>query len=503
MAKPFVIPKIREKVIYWQTAGGAEVSYPVSASYKGILRLSPNDDATLVEKEPLRLYDEETENHYRDSIDPAITQQFIRVSTSDGYFVGLRLSQQDVESKDIYVIGPAKFDMVRLYTTKNNAFKLKKNTALPGRVNTIQSALIGNGADILKDVSGVDAKSELDQSYILASRSLSEREFTYIQTTQLIRDLVTEALLDLATIPTGSIHYTPISIAEYAKLLKTGKPNSYYKTDNKETPNDPIIRDYLICDGCLYKNEDFPELAKILEGTRVDYWRYDTSKQRMVQATYLNDYSTAKQFRVPDLRARFIKSIILDKALAADDNNLTGKYNIDARPVNGNGVIDNHVHFITTGFYQKEPELNNYTTVAEIKKETGKRDKWTLLTNGNAGVLHPHNVDPLGAAAQFGWDYDSGRFGPWCSTCTIYPNGTQYFLSTPQEYDPQNNVCTPNVGLSSDDMYSCKEKPSNDTEISYNKRTDYNKYVADTQAIESYGMENTPECYCMLPLIKI
>lgn len=501
MAKPFVIPKIREKVIYWQTPGGAEVSYPVSASYKGILRLSPNDDLTLQEKEPIKLYDDEIENYYRDSIDPAITQQFVRVSTSDGYFVGLRFTQNDIESDNIYVLGPAKFDMVRLYATKNNAFKLKKSMAMPARINTIPAALIDSDEEIKKDISGVNASTELDQSYLLVSRTLNERSFEYIQTTSLIRDLVTEALLDLATIPTGSIHFTPISITQYASMVKNGSPNSFYKTTNKEQPNDPIIRDYLICDGCLYNNKQFPELAKILEGARIEYWRYDTAKQKMVQKTYINDYTTKKEFRVPDLRARFIKSVLLERAMTGVNNNLTGKYSCDARPVNGTGAVDNHVHFITTGFIQSEPEREKYTQVATITKQTGKRDKWTL--NDSPGVLHPHNVNQEGKLAKYGLDYPYGHFGGGCRGIEIHINNSRYFLSIPQEYDPKKKKCTPNRGLTSDDMLSCNDTPNKDDDVSYNDRVDYNKYVNDTAAKASYGMENTPEFYCMLPLIKI
>ena len=500
MATPFVIPKFREKIIYWTTNAGTGVSYPVSASYKGILRLSPNDDLTLQEQEPIKLYDDGIENYYRDCIEPAIGQQFIRISSSDGYFVGLRLTQNELEGDNVYVIGPSKFNMVRLYAKKNKAFHLKKNTALPARVNLNTPALITSNGNIDKDISGVDTSNPVDQSDILTSRSLDEREFTYEQTTQLIRQLVIEALMDLATIPTGSIHYTPISITEYVKLLKEGCPNAYYKTDSEE-PNDPIIRDYLVCDGCLYKNEQFPELAKILEGERIDYWRFDSTTQRMVQTTYINDYSDHKWFRVPDLRTRFIKSVMLDRASAELANNVTGMYSNDARPIKANATLDNHTHFITTGFYQPDPQMQYFDTVATITKETGKRDKWKLTDN--PGVLHPHNKDMHWGHGKYGAWYNVHRYNGGCIPQAVDTNYAQFFLSIPQEYDYQNPNCVPNVGLSSDDMYSCKEKPSNDGEISYNERTDYNKYATDTAAVESYGMENAPEFCCMLPLIKI
>lgn len=503
MADPFVIPKFREKVIYWTTTGGTEVSYPVSASYKGILRLSPNDDLTLQEKEPIKAYDDEIEDYYRDSIDPAITQQFIRISTSDGYFVGLRLSQYEIEGDDVYVIGPAKFEMVRLYTTKDNAFKVKANTALPGRVNPSSTAIIPSTEKIDDDVAGIDPHDTLDQSYLLVSRNIIERQFTYQQTTQLIRELVIESLLDLATVPTGSIYFTPISVKQYEDMIIKGRPNSYFLKDS-DKPNDPIIRDYLICDGSLYKNKDFPELAKILEGERIDYWRFDTKANKMIQETYYNNYGTDKDkdeskkvFRVPDLRARFIKSLFLDRNLAEMSWNETGAYSNDARPVKSSSTTDNHVHFITTALYQESPNLEKYAQVANVDKDT---DTWEL--SNEVGVLHPNNKNQERAPGMYGWWYPTWRYGSGCIWGKVYVNNSGYFLSTPAEYDAQKGDCTPNVGISSVDMPSCVITPTQDKQISYNDRKDFNTYVG-TGALDSYGMENTPEFFCMMPLIKI
>lgn len=504
MAEPFTIPKFREKIIYWTTNAGTSISYPVSSSYRGILRLSPNDDLTLQEKEPIKLYDDQIENFYRDCIDPAITQQFIRVSTSDGYFVGMRLNQYELEVDELYVIGPAKFDMVRLFTKRNNGIKLKNNTALPGRVNRIMTALIDSASMITKDLSGVNTHSELDQSYTLISRDLDEREFEYQQTTQLIRELVIESLLDLQTLPTGSIHYTPMTIKKYEALLSKGKPNQYFMNDG-QLVNDPIVRDFLLCDGSLYKNDQFPELAKILENERIEYWRYDSGKNRMIQMTYVNDYTKNKWFRVPDLRARFIKSVYLDRNLASNETNVTGKYSCDCRPTNSAGAVDNHVHFITTAFYQQDPQLRSFTTVANIIKKQGLRDKWQMTQT--PGVLHPHNkqdeslYQPTFAYGSLKSGYWS-HYGDWGYWQKISWNRHAYFLSIPEEYDYQNPNCIPNVGLSSDDMPSCKETPSNDQEISYNNRTDFTPFVGTTAA-STYGMENDPEFFCMIPLIKI
>lgn len=503
MSGQLVIPKFREKIIHWATTGGTEVSYPVSTSYKGILRLSPNDDATLMEQEPMVAFNEEVENYYRDSIDPAITQQFMRISTSDGYFVGLRLSQYELESDDIYVIGPAKFDMLRLYAEKDNAFKIKQNTALPARVNPDTTVQITADGKIMEDISGVNVHDTLDRSAILISHDLEERNFVYQQTTQLIRELVIESLLDLSTVPTGSIHFTPISIAEYKKMITKGYPNNYFQKENSTTPNDPIIRDYLVCDGSLYRNVDYPELAKVLEGERIDYWYLDSEKGRMVQKTYYNNYGTdnhdenQKVFRVPDLRARFIKSLYLDRDLANAAWNETGMYSNDARPVKSASTVDNHVHYVASAFYQPAPNNSDYATVATEDKKTGK---WTLGTK--PGVIAPTNAGLEREVASYGDGYATYRYSGRCIKQNVWMNNSGYFLSIPAEYDYQNPNCVANVGLSSVDIVSCVEKPTADTQVSYNKYKDFKQYVG-TGAADSYGMENVPEFYCMLPLIKI
>jgi hypothetical protein len=83
-----------------------------------------------------------------------------------------------------------------------------------------------------------------------------------------------EALLGLQTIPTGSIHWLPVTYAQYQHLMNnTGDDPATYanKTDftddnGKKTQYDPILRDFLLCDGREYENYKYPELAKILWG---------------------------------------------------------------------------------------------------------------------------------------------------------------------------------------------------------------------------------------------
>lgn len=499
MADNLQIPKYKEKVVVWDTDGGTRVSFPVSASYRGILRLSPNDDASLVERQSLDLYEGSATTFYRDSIDPAITQQFIRISTSDGYFVGLRLNQYEIEGDNIYVIGKAQHDTVRLYTRRDNSFKIKANTSLPVRVNTDPSALIPGQDLISQDITDIDVHNATDRSCIAVSRNLQERVFGYEQTAQLVKELVKEALLDLQSLPPGSIHFTPMTIHEYAKLLMEGYPNSYFLKDG-ETPNDPIARDFLICDGSLYRNQDYPELAKILEGERIDYWRYDVAKDRMVQTTYYNDYTENKWFRVPDLRARFIKSVMCGRQYVDMEGNETGSYTNDACPATNDDSTQTHTHFITTAFYQNEPEIENYAKVVNVDSETGE----ITGIGKQPGVFHPHNENQLKLRIRYGGQgvLYKDKAGNGCSFQTCSFHGSAYFASIPQDYNVKNRQITPTIGLTSIEIPSCEPNPSSDDIIDYNGRTDYVPFIG-TPAASAYAMENAPENYCALPMIKI
>jgi hypothetical protein len=72
-------------------------------------------------------------------------------------------------------------------------------------------------------------------------------------------------LLSLQTIPTGSVHFVPLTIDQYKSLCSAQLPNKELSYDNNDINiTDPIVRDFLLCDGRRYKNIDFPELAKVL-----------------------------------------------------------------------------------------------------------------------------------------------------------------------------------------------------------------------------------------------
>jgi hypothetical protein len=141
--------------------------------------------------------------------------------------------------------------------------------------------------------------------------------------------LILEALLDLQTIPTGSIHWFPVTLEQYKQLVtKNGKkPNTSFINGDDTKPVDPLLRDFLLCDGRRYNNRDFPELAKILWREPITRWKIatnDSTKMYPHFDTECNNYgpktvngnievsANSFTFRVPDLRHMFISSILLD-----------------------------------------------------------------------------------------------------------------------------------------------------------------------------------------------
>ena len=76
-----------------------------------------------------------------------------------------------------------------------------------------------------------------------------------------------------------------------------------------------------------------------------------------------------------------------------------------------------------------------------------------------------------------------------------------YSLSIPKEFNYQTRNISADVGLSSENITTALMNPSSDSEISYNELDEYVPYL--TQTKETYGMENAPEFFCGLPLIKI
>ena len=159
-------------------------------------------------------------------------------------FIGAKLADKILKAKtadtDIFkpeldaiarnVVGISKFKHLTLFHTddgkKSPPFKMG-NTIMPYLHNILGDKTITHGKDY--DVKDIDVKSaDGDNSYILfGNDSNGERVFKYQKTKRFIEELVKEALLDLQTIPTGSIHFVPVSLSQYLTLMGDNKPNVF------------------------------------------------------------------------------------------------------------------------------------------------------------------------------------------------------------------------------------------------------------------------------------
>lgn len=486
-----VIPKFKDKTVYY-TTDTTETSYPVSASYKGILRLSPNDDASLAEAQIEDIIGSEVEegNYFIDPIDNFVDKQFIRISTSDGFLLDMRLTEFNIEFDNLYVRGPIKTDVLRVYTKTNTTFDVDGLTYLPDTVNKSIAALVAADGGILNDISPSD---EQYQPYILVSRNTDERKFEYQQFNSLVENAIMDVLMDVCSLPTGSIHFAPITIKAYNALLMKGKPNKFYcderDSNGNLVPNSPIVRDFLLCDGSLYNNTDFPELAKILEGEIISYWVYDGSQKMMVLKKHKNDYTESKTFRVPDLRHSFLRSLYPDIQYADAAWNQTGSWNVDVRPkLTEKKNSDQHVHFIASGFYTGSYKSSGFKNVESDGAVTDY-----------AGVMAPTSNDLYWGGGHLPCNYRCpvhGNYKVWNNI-----GSCSYTLCTPSKYDYQSNNMVANMGKSSENFLSVIINPTSDEDLKYNDRDDYVSLLDDNP--ELYGMENAPEHYCALPLIKI
>lgn len=492
------LPKFKDKVIHW-TADDTQYSYPVSTSYKGILRLSPNDEVSLKEAQPKNILGVEVEKgtYSIDPIDKYIAEQFVRVSTSDGYLMDMRMTATDLEFDNLYVRGPLQTNSLRIYSDEKDVLQMSKVNYLPDQANTAVGALIGADDKILQDLTDPD---EAHQPYLLVSHGLDERRFAYEEFNALVEETIMQTLMDVCSVATGSIIYAPITLKQYEAMLLKGRPNNYYQLDGK-TENPSLIRDYLICDGSLYNNKDFPELAKILYNEKIIYWKYSAEKKMMVQETWVNDYKDHKWFRVPDLRHQFLRSVIPTMEAADDPSNQAGNWNVDVRPKYAYGKkSDQHVHFIASGFYTGKYKSTNFKDVENNGTVTDY-----------AGILAPTSGDiswwgdrVYGGYRMWG---GGGRYSGYrCRQGTgVYWTGLSscsYTLSIPYKYNYQQpDSIIPDVGMSSENFISTVNDPESEDEISYNEREDYVDILEDNKAL--YGMENAPEHYCALPLIRI
>lgn len=598
--KPCELPIYKDKVMYISSSDSnikMEQSYVISASFNGILRLSPNSYNTIYEVNPIELTPEQDSSistSYSDAIvfdDSAIVGQttedqgilktnadiryrMIIGSDSDGYLVGFRLSDEDVEFDNLGVIGITKTSKLYIYNKAHSAepqaIKIGK-TIMPSLPNTIENTSRGELVEILKNQSKkhpenwdeieIDIRGEGDQSYLLYGRPDKDgnRIFEYKRSQQFIRDIIMETLLSVQSVPTGSIHWLPVTYAQYKALVSDTKsyPNHYFKKDdggeNTTNPVDPIIRDYLLCDGRKYKSSHFPELAKILWKEHITYWdkngnqkkhqnggktekKVEVDGQMTTQIVY-DDY-----FRVPDLRAKFISYVYassVDNPLDGEpqkiykykskENNLTGLYTPDNTPRYTSGQSDaEHFHFSAYGSYTGyniTPERNSDKmykfkgykfTDTDLSDQNFDARVWYLQTTAGQ---HSYESGYDGESGIGGYSYGFGSSGDRRrSQSTNDIILATAFVSAPGGGHSSFRT-EPSIGLTSKSQM-IYQIPANNTEtyklIQYETFDDYNdlelgisksltKNIDDkTLTAETrYGHENTPKFYAMLPLIKI
>ena len=190
----------------------------------------------------------------------------------------------------------------------------------------------------------------------------------------------------------------------------------------------------------------------------------------------------------------FLRAAYPDITKAGEDGNKVGDWEVDHRPTcSQNAVQDNHTHCITSSFFSGSYKSTGFKDVVEEDKDGN------LALTEEASVLAPANQVFWGGdrieSAIYRCSAQSRFF--WYSSMGY----ASYSLSIPKEFNYQTRNISADVGLSSENITTALMNPSSDSEISYNELDEYVPYL--TQTKETYGMENAPEFFCGLPLIKI
>jgi hypothetical protein len=589
------LPIFKDKVMYISSSESnikMEQSYVISASYNGILRLSPNNYNTIYEVNPVELSSEQDQSlshSYSDAIvfdnnslveneinddKTIITNADIRYrmiigSDSDGYLVGFRLSDEDVEFDNLGVIGITKTSKLHMYddSVGDEQIVIKIGKTIMPTFPNYNGSSRGQILQLLKnhevkknpedwDEIEVDIRGEGDNSYILSGTidNNGNRIFNYVRSQQFIRDIIMETLLNVQSVPTGSIHWLPVTYKQYRQLINDTKsyPNHYYQKsdsgDNTNVESDPIIRDYLLCDGRKYKSSHFPELAKILWKENICYWNdnneiekhsngglseNEITNEETGEVTTVTTYD--EYFRVPDLRTKFISYVYakgVENPLEEEpsgvqtykkiDCNTTGVYTPDNSPKNASGEAEGyHFHFSAYGSYTayilspgRIDSMYNFKgwnlNDVDMSSTSFNPRIWYLQTTAGQ---HSKKSDIGGYSYGFG---SSGNRRREQSTNDII--AATAFVSAPDGgYGSFSNQ--PSIGLTSKSQMIYMI-PNNNEETyritKYESMTDYNelesgiskKSLSDDEnnaviSTTRYGHENSPKFYAMLPLIKI
>lgn len=565
-----ILPRFKDKVMFISAKDAKQKmdkSYVISSSFKGILRLSPNNTNTTYEKNDIQLSIEDDlgQANYSDAIkfddkalssinsEADISERMIIGSDSDGYIVNFRFSEQDIEFDNLGVIGITQAKSLQILTQKNdreaeiltlNGAKMPTlaNDSAPIQFNT--KSTFDNWDEQEIRVTGKHPDNSMLIYGTLGKNN--KRIWSYKKTSLFIKQLIMEALLELETIPTGSIHWFPVTLKQYINLVNQngGRHNKSFTSAEETTPCDPLVRDFLLCDGRKYMNRDFPELAKTLWNEKITHWTIWAEngnhyvptvddKTNTYPDTYKdkddNDKPCTKCFRVPDLRHLFITSIqcqggtdpasglLVIDPLSSGNNTTVGTYTPDSIVDPNKKGTDNHRHFTAYGSWQppdfasySEP-YNNYPNNSGQTKPVPPSTSDKLIEDTQIGIIPMHNrpykfYSPFikndktateGGYIGFGErdTYNKHKGHRGTESVPAY-----MFMSRPNQAKPTLNQKF--VGLSSFD-YPSLAQVTNYSDLGLDSNGVLNGDEHQPIDVNLYGNENTGKFYAFLPLIKI
>ena len=361
-----------------------EAAY-INASYKGILRLSPNNSDSLSLTQSV--ISSSKYIMFEDGVTELLKTNYISVSTSDGIILDMRISNEGVEYSSLNILGELNANSIEIFHKGELSFLFGNATEMPKKYNS--KAAVNTGTYSYEPM----RPDNINDFYYLSSNSVNKREFDFYNVNESIDSFVKENLLKVSGVPTGSIHYIPINPQYYKEIYLDNLEASLageINTHNAGTlNNNPLIRDYLVCDGSKYNNIDYPELAKVLYGTTVTYWE-KKSDGYSEKKTYTNNYNKEKCFRVPDLRTQFIQSVD-DLSIKGSSKNETGKWEIDSTIESIKyAADDNHYHYIVLDSFKAGKKYNfnardNLDT--DVDNFSFSYDRITGITSGKPRPL--------------------------------------------------------------------------------------------------------------------
>ena len=505
------LPILKERRMMGEDSTGAESAHFISNSYAGILRLSPNSSGTLKNINSSITSTSEIKDYinYDDVIGEYLKRQYITVSASDGSMVDMAISDIGVEYNTLYVRGaiavtpiystdaPYSALTIGINNTDNIGGLYINGYKMPSIYNNKISSEDKDESKFSNKFNAYDSSS-LDKAYILLNASDEDNRYEFFRASQIVDTFVKEALLKLKSLPTGSIHFIPLTIEQYKAL---GDKDNW--RHNSKDSTDSLIRDFLICDGKTYNNVDYPELAKILY------------KEPVGNDKDTNTYKDSKTFKVPDLRGMFIQSAVPlfkpDKEY--DANTGVGTNTSSSFPFNA----DKHYHFVVLdNSITNNSNTNNTTDNAYKLKETLNKAplaRYGCFRKGakpSSGSNSPgcHQKACFGASISPSYilppvySPKGCRNGsPTCGYVLTNPPSTTTAASVGKTSGPQWTDSS--TWSSSTKFNDASLNYTNDSSHFFYEKTDVFATYQGKNLANKLGRDTNPEFFGVIPLIKI